>query len=83
MYDPRNSLTKDVSAQLREHFGDKVYRTVVPRNIRLAEAPSHGVPVMHYDRYSRGAKAYMALAGEMIRRREQQCEQGADGAPVN
>lgn len=83
MYDPRNSLTKDVSAQLREHFGDKVYRTVVPRNIRLAEAPSHGVPVMHYDRYSRGAKAYMALAGEMVRRREQQCEQGADGAPGN
>ena len=83
MYDPRNSLTKDVSAQLREHFGDKVYRTVVPRNIRLAEAPSHGVPVMHYDRYSRGAKAYMALAGEMIRRREQQCEKGADDAPVN
>ncbi len=70
MYDPRNSLTNAVSAQLHEHFGDKVYRTVIPRNIRLAEAPSHGVPAMHYDRYSRGARAYMALAGEMIRRDE-------------
>lgn len=70
MYDPRNSLTNAVSAQLHEHFGDKVYRTVIPRNIRLAEAPSHGIPVMHYDRYSRGARAYMALAGELIRREE-------------
>jgi len=70
MYDPRNSLTNAVSAQLHEHFGEKVYRTVIPRNIRLAEAPSHGKPVMHYDRYSRGARAYMALAGEMIRREE-------------
>jgi chromosome partitioning protein len=75
MYDPRNSLTTDVSAQLRTHFGDKVYRTVVPRNIRLAEAPSHGVPVMYYDKNSRGSKAYMALAGEIIRRAEQQAAQ--------
>ena len=72
MYDPRNSLTTDVSAQLRTHFGDKVYRTVVPRNVRLAEAPSHGLPAMYYDRNSRGSKAYMALAGEIIRRAEQQ-----------
>lgn len=72
MYDPRNALTSQVSAQLHEHFGDKVYRTVVPRNVRLAEAPSHGVPAMYYDRNSRGAKAYMALAGELIRRREKQ-----------
>lgn len=71
MYDPRNSLTTDVSAQLRTHFGDKVYRTVVPRNVRLAEAPSHGLPVMYYDKNSRGSKAYMALAGEIIRRAEQ------------
>lgn len=70
MYDPRNSLTNDVSAQLHSHFGDRVYRTVVPRNVRLAEAPSHGVPAMYYDRYSRGSKAYMALAGEIIRREE-------------
>lgn len=72
MYDPRNSLTNDVSAQLRTHFGDKVYRTVVPRNVRLAEAPSHGLPAMYYDKNSRGSKAYMALAGEIIRREEQQ-----------
>jgi len=70
MYDPRNSLTNDVSAQLHSHFGEKVYRTVVPRNVRLAEAPSHGLPAMYYDKYSRGAKAYMALAGEIIRREE-------------
>ena len=70
MYDPRNSLTNEVSSQLHNHFGDKVYRTVVPRNIRLAEAPSHGVPAMYYDKYSRGSKAYMALAGEIIRREE-------------
>lgn len=70
MYDPRNSLTSDVSAQLHSHFGEKVYRTVVPRNVRLAEAPSHGLPAMYYDKYSRGAKAYMALAGEIVRREE-------------
>jgi chromosome partitioning protein len=68
MYDPRNSLTRDVSLQLIDHFGDKVYRTVIPRNVRLAEAPSHGVPVLYYDRLSRGAKAYLALAGEINRR---------------
>jgi len=77
MYDPRNSLTNAVSAQLHEHFGDRVYRTVIPRNIRLAEAPSHGIPVMHYDRYSRGARAYMALAGEMIRREERRALSGS------
>jgi chromosome partitioning protein len=72
MYDPRNSLTNEVSAQLQKHFGDKLYRTVVPRNVRLAEAPSYGLPVMHYDGKSRGAKAYLALAGEIIRREEEQ-----------
>lgn len=76
MYDPRNSLTNAVSAQLHEHFGDRVYRTVIPRNIRLAEAPSHGLPVMHHDRYSRGARAYMALAGEMVRREEKAAVSG-------
>ncbi|MFT6957273.1 MAG: chromosome partitioning protein [Halieaceae bacterium] len=70
MYDPRNSLTNEVSSQLHNHFPDKVYRTVIPRNVRLAEAPSHGLPALHYDRYSRGSKAYMALAGEIIRRHE-------------
>ncbi|WP_221793230.1 ParA family protein [Oceanobacter mangrovi] len=68
MYDPRNSLTNDVSAQLQQHFGDRVYDTVIPRNVRLAEAPSHGIPVLMYDRNSRGAIAYLALAGEMNRR---------------
>ena len=68
MYDPRNRLAIDVSEQLIEHFGDKVYRTVVPRNVRLAEAPSHGVPVLNYDKTSRGALAYFALAGEVIRK---------------
>jgi len=68
MYDPRNKLATDVSAQLIEHFGDRVYRTVVPRNVRLAEAPSHGVPVLNYDKTSRGALAYFSLAGEVIRK---------------
>ena len=71
MYDPRNSLTVDVSTQLIGHFGDKVYGTVIPRNVRLAEAPSHGLPVLSYDRSSRGAVAYLALAGEMNRRTRQ------------
>lgn len=70
MFDPRNNLANDVSAQLTQHFGDKVYRTVIPRNVRLAEAPSHGVPVMFYDAASSGAKAYLALAGEVLRRRD-------------
>ncbi|GAB4347158.1 MAG: chromosome partitioning protein Soj [Gammaproteobacteria bacterium] len=68
MYDPRNNLSNDVAAQLEEHFGDKVYRTIVPRNVRLAEAPSHGVPVLLYDKTSRGALAYLALARELVER---------------
>jgi chromosome partitioning protein len=68
MFDPRNNLANDVSRQLEEHFGERVYRTVIPRNIRLAEAPSHGVPAMHHDKTSSGALAYLALAGEMVRR---------------
>lgn len=70
MYDPRNSLANDVSNQLINHFGDKVFRTIIPRNIRLAEAPSHGIPALLYDKKSRGAVAYLALAGELIRRAE-------------
>lgn len=70
MYDPRNSLTTDVSAQLSAHFGDRVYRTVIPRNVRLAEAPSFGMPVLSYDKQSKGAMAYLALAGEMLRRND-------------
>ena len=68
MFDPRNNLANQVSAQLLEHFGDKVYRTIIPRNVRLAEAPSHGMPIITYDRASRGALAYLALAGEMLNR---------------
>jgi len=68
MYDPRNMLAQQVSAQLLEHFGDKVYRTVIPRNVRLAEAPSHGLPVLKFDEDSKGAQAYLALAGEMLNR---------------
>jgi len=68
MYDARNNLSNDVSAQLQEHFGDRVYRTIIPRNVRLAEAPSHGLPVLRYDKGSRGATAYLALAGEYLRR---------------
>ena len=71
MYDHRNRLSNDVSDQLKQHFGDKVYRTVIPRNVRLAEAPSFGTPAMYYDKSSVGAKAYLALAGEILRREEQ------------
>lgn len=71
MYDARNRLGLEVSAQLIEHFGDRVFRTVIPRNIRLAEAPSHGMPVLYYDKRSAGAQAYLALAGEVVRRQEQ------------
>jgi chromosome partitioning protein len=70
MFDPRNRLSNEVSDQIKKHFGSKVYRTVIPRNVRLAEAPSHGKPAMYYDKYSVGAKAYLALAGEMLRREE-------------
>jgi chromosome partitioning protein len=72
MFDPRNNLANEVSAQLIMHFGDKVFRTIIPRNIRLAEAPSFGVPVLFHDKDSRGALAYLALAGEMIRREEEE-----------
>ncbi len=68
MFDPRMSLTKDVSDHLIEYFGDQVYRTVIPRNVRLAEAPSHGLPALMYDKNSRGSVAYLALAGELIRK---------------
>lgn len=66
LYDARNRLCSDVSKQLLEHFGDKVYRTVIPRNVRLAEAPSHGLPALQYDRLSSGASAYMVLASEFL-----------------
>ena len=71
MHDPRNRLSSDVSAQLIRHFNDQVYRTIIPRNVRLAEAPSHGLPILLYDRHSRGAVCYLALANELIRRQDQ------------
>ena len=71
MFDPRNNLDNEVSAQLKQHFGDKLYRTIIPRNIRLAEAPSHGKPVIAYDMQSKGAQSYLALAGEILRREEE------------
>jgi len=71
MFDPRNNLANEVSGQLIMHFGSKVYRTVIPRNVRLAEAPSFGLPALYHDKYSRGALAYLALAGEIVRSEEQ------------
>jgi chromosome partitioning protein len=68
MYDPRNNLSNEVSGQLMLHFGDKVFRTVIPRNVRLAEAPSYGLPGVAYDRASKGAQAYIAFGAEMIER---------------
>lgn len=69
MYDERTNLARDVANEVRTHFGSRVYETVIPRNVRLAEAPSHGLPVMNYDIQSRGAQAYLALAREILRRR--------------
>ncbi|HZW24246.1 MAG TPA: AAA family ATPase [Gallionella sp.] len=66
MFDPRNTLAQQVSDQLQEHFGSKLYRTVIPRNVRLAEAPSYGMPALHYDKASKGTQAYLALAGELL-----------------
>lgn len=87
MYDPRNSLTNEVTAQLREHFGDKVYRIAIPRNVRLAEAPSYGQPALAYDKNSKGSLAYLGLAGEIIRRAKPVAKQptkqsGHSGQPV-
>ena len=68
MFDPRSTLSNQVSAQLEQHFGDKVFKTMVPRNVRLAEAPSYGVPGVLFDKASKGAQAYLAFAEEMIQR---------------
>lgn len=70
MYDGRNRLTSDVSQQLKTHFPNKVYDTVIPRNVRLAEAPSHGLPVLLYDKNSQGAMAYLTLTGEICKKRD-------------
>lgn len=68
MFDPRNLLAQQVSQQLQQHFGEKVYRTVIPRNVRLAEAPSFGMPALYHDKLSKGTQAYLALAGEMLKK---------------
>ncbi|PTR32640.1 chromosome segregation ATPase [Luteibacter sp. OK325] len=81
MYDVRNNLGNEVSAQLTLHFGDKVLRSIIPRNVRLAEAPSHGQPIHLYDRGSRGAIAYIGLAGEIIRRERAMNAQAAGDTP--
>ena len=81
MFDPRNNLANEVSAQLLTHFGDKVFRTIIPRNVRLAEAPSFGKPALLHDKDSRGALAYLALAGEMIRREDEEAQ--AAGVATN
>jgi chromosome partitioning protein len=70
MYDPRNTLAHQVSAQLKQHFGNKVFNTVIPRNVRLAEAPSYGLPASIFDKHCKGTLAYLALAGEMLGRGE-------------
>jgi chromosome partitioning protein len=82
MFDPRNNLSNEVSAQLLMHFGEKVFRTVIPRNVRLAEAPSFGKAVLYHDRESRGALAYLALAGELIRREDEAAAMAAGPAPA-
>ena len=70
MHDPRNNLANQVSTQLVTHFNEEVYRTIIPRNVRLAEAPSHGQPALLYDKASRGSIAYVALASEVLRRQQ-------------
>ena len=82
MFDPRNNLSNEVAAQLMMHFGDKVFRTVIPRNVRLAEAPSFGKAAMFHDKDSRGALAYLALAGELIRREEEAALAASGNAPA-
>jgi len=80
MFDVRNNLANAVSGELTKHFGDKVFRTIVPRNVRLAEAPSHGQSIVAYDKGSRGSVAYLGLAGEVLRRQRER-EQQAKTAP--
>jgi chromosome partitioning protein len=79
MFDVRNNLANAVSADLTAHFGDKVFRTIIPRNVRLAEAPSHGQSIVAYDKGSRGAIAYLGLAGEVIRHQRERAQQAAAG----
>ena len=77
MFDVRNNLANAVSNELTQHFGDKVFRSIIPRNVRLAEAPSHGQSIVGYDRASRGGIAYLGLAGEIVRREQKQQKEPA------
>ena len=81
MFDVRNNLANAVSADLTAHFGDKVFRTIIPRNVRLAEAPSHGQSIVGYDKGSRGAIAYLGLAGEIIRHQRERAQKAGPGSP--
>ena len=78
MHDARNNLAYQVSSQLINHFGDQVFQTIIPRNVRVAEAPSHGIPILHYDKTSRGAVSYMALASEVMRKEKKISAQQAE-----
>jgi chromosome partitioning protein len=80
MFDPRNILAQQVSDELQQHFGDKLYRTVIPRNVRLAEAPSFGMPALYHDKLSKGTQAYLALAGEILNRQERGAAIAKDGS---
>ncbi|NHB57204.1 ParA family protein [Acinetobacter sp. 194] len=68
MFDPRNALTRDVSVELEQYFGKKLYKTVIPRNVRLAEAPAHGLPIIYFEKSSKGAVAYLNFAAEMLKK---------------
>jgi chromosome partitioning protein len=80
MFDPRNILAQQVSEELQQHFGDKLYRTVIPRNVRLAEAPSFGIPALYHDKLSKGTQAYLALAGEILNRHAPGAAVGQEGS---
>ena len=80
MFDVRNNLANAVSAELTQHFGELVFRTIVPRNVRLAEAPSHGQSILGYDKASRGSVAYLGLAGEVLRRQRERAQKQKESA---
>ena len=80
MFDVRNNLANAVSAELTNHFGELVFRTIIPRNVRLAEAPSHGQSIIGYDKASRGSVAYLGLAGELLRRQREREQQRKETA---
>ena len=78
MYDGRSALTKDVSEELEQYFGDKLFQTVIPRNVRLAEAPAHGVPVMYFEKSSKGAVSYLTFAAELVKKMKKAAQKQAE-----